>query len=160
MAGLEPRCNVGSFRDKRYNRVMSRETEQFDKLQVSAIDHVTLVVADIDLSRNFYVQLLGMKEVKRPAFSFPGAWFQSGRSQIHVTLSDANSGLPGWADRNVAKISRGHHIAFQVDDAVYAGELLQKRGVQIVDGPKQRPDGATQLYVFDPDQHLVELFSL
>ena len=129
-------------------------------LQVSPLDHITLVVADIDASRQFYVGLLGMDEVPRPNFSFPGAWFQMGPTHIHVTLSDENSGLAGWADRKVAKTSRGHHFAFRVDDFDWAVELLDQEGVAIVDGPKTRPDGPRQLYIEDPDGHLVELFSL
>ena len=128
-------------------------------IQVSPLDHITLVVADIDASRNFYVGLLGMDEVPRPDFSFPGAWFQTGKTQIHITLSDQNSGLAGWADRKVGKTSRGHHFAFRVDDLNRAVELLNEAGVTIVDGPKIRPDGPQQLYIEDPDGHLVELFS-
>ena len=131
-----------------------------NSLKVGALDHQTLVVADVEASRNFYVGLLGMEEVDRPAFEFPGAWFQSGGTQIHVTLSDENSGLPGWADRNVGRLSRGHHFAFQVDDAVRAAEFLQSNGVEIQVGPQHRPDGPTQIYFFDPDGHLVELFSV
>ncbi|MEM7312520.1 MAG: VOC family protein [Planctomycetota bacterium] len=129
-------------------------------LNVQPIDHITLVVADLDATRDFYVNLLGMEEVPRPAFGFPGAWFQSGATQIHATVSDEDSGQAGWADRNVGKISRGHHFAFQVDDAVAAAEFLKERGIEIKDGPKHRPDGPTQIYFHDPDGHLVELFSM
>ena len=129
-------------------------------IQVHPIDHITLVVADLDASRKFYVDLLGMDEVPRPDFTFPGAWFEAGKTQIHATVSDENSGLAGWADRNVAKISRGHHFAFRVDDLSQTAELLKQAGVAIVDGPKIRPDGPQQLYIEDPDGHLVELFSL
>src|SRR5437588_4399821 len=40
-------------------------------VRVRSIDHVTLVVQDLERSRNFYVQTLGMREVPRPGFSFP-----------------------------------------------------------------------------------------
>lgn len=128
-------------------------------INVRSIDHQTLVVADVAASRRFYVDVLGMKEVPRPNFDFPGAWFQAGDTQIHATRSDENSGLPGWADRKVGRLSRGHHFAFQVDDVMAAAEFLKKQGVEIQVGPKSRPDGPTQIYVFDPDQHLIELFS-
>ena len=29
-------------------------------------------------AKRFYVDFLGMQEVPRPAFDFPGTWFQSG----------------------------------------------------------------------------------
>ncbi len=131
-----------------------------NSLNVGAIDHQTLVVSDIAASHHFYVDLLGMKEVPRPNFDFPGAWFQSGTTQIHVTLSDEDSGLPGWANRQVGRLSRGHHFAFQVDDADVAAEFLVQHGITIQVGPQKRPDGPVQIYIFDPDQHLVELFSV
>ena len=45
-------------------------------IQVQSLDHVTLVVKDLEQSRRFYVDGLGMREVPRPNFSFPGSWFQ------------------------------------------------------------------------------------
>ena len=38
-------------------------------INVKHIDHVTLVVKDVEASRRFYVDLLGMTDVPRPAFS-------------------------------------------------------------------------------------------
>lgn len=129
-------------------------------IRVKQIDHVTLVVQDLDRSRDFYVSLLGMEEVARPAFSFPGLWFQAGSTQIHLIESNADSGPPGHAIDPGARISRTHHLAFEVDDAHAAAATLQERGLSLADGPKQRPDGPTQVYVLDPDGYLVELFSV
>ena len=49
-----------------------------DTIRVQHIDHVTIVVRDLNRSREFYVGLLGMEEVDRPSFSFAGAWFKAG----------------------------------------------------------------------------------
>ncbi|HAH43627.1 MAG TPA: glyoxalase, partial [Planctomycetaceae bacterium] len=45
-----------------------------DSLQVNAFDHITLVVKDLEASRKFYVDFLGMDHVPRPAFTFEGHW--------------------------------------------------------------------------------------
>ena len=37
---------------------------------------------------------------------------------------------------------------------------IKQAGVEIVDGPKQRPDGATQVFIRDPDGYLIELCSV
>ena len=47
-------------------------------LDVKSFDHVTLICADLEATRRFYVDFLGMTEVQRPAFKFPGLWFQLG----------------------------------------------------------------------------------
>src|SRR5262245_6569721 len=64
-------------------------------IQVKSIDHVTLVVKDLERSRKFYVEALGMREVPRPAFSFAGSWFQAGKTQIHLILEYSGSGPAG-----------------------------------------------------------------
>lgn len=130
-----------------------------ESIRVRQIDHVTLVVKSLDRSRDFYVGLLGMQEVERPGFRFPGLWFQAGTTQIHLIEEHAESGPADVFVPDQCEISRTHHFAFEVDDALAATEFLQAAGVPIAAGPKQRPDGPTQVYVQDPDRYLVELFS-
>jgi catechol 2,3-dioxygenase-like lactoylglutathione lyase family enzyme len=100
-----------------------------------------------------------MTECSRPNFDFPGAWFAIGHVQIHATVAGELAGLPGWGDRQVKSISRGHHFAFEISDMDEALKAINKLGLKIGDGPKQRPDGAYQVYIYDPDGHLVELFT-
>ena len=131
-----------------------------DKIDVQHIDHVTVVVSDLDTTHDFYVNVLGMRQVARPAFSFPGLWFQAGETLVHATLQSDEAGRAGWGDRDVRIISRGHHFAFLVADAAAAADVLRERGVSIASGPQTRPDGAVQVYLHDPDGHLIELFSM
>ena len=126
---------------------------------LTGIDHVTLVVANVDDSRKFYVDQLGFEEAPRPAFNFPGAWFKIGQTMIHVTESDELSGKAGWGDRAVNRISRGHHFAFRTNDFDQAIRSIKKHGIEIASGPQTRPDGANQVYLYDPDRHLVEICS-
>ena len=128
-------------------------------IKVKAIDHVTIIASDLEATRKFYVDGLGMEEVARPDFDFPGSWFQAGATQIHVTLESPEAGKAGWGDRGVKIASRGHHFAFEVDDAMAATETAKSLGFQIAREPKHRPDGAIQVYFYDPDGHVVELFS-
>lgn len=129
-------------------------------LQVRQIDHVTFVVRDLVKSRAFYADLLGMTEVPRPGFQFAGLWFQAGSTQIHLILESADSGPATVFIPEQCSISRTRHVAFEVASAAEAVRILGEQGVEIVAGPKARPDGPTQLYVFDPDRNLVELFSV
>jgi len=126
-------------------------------IQVKCLDHVTIVVKDLERSRQFYVDVLGMDEVKRPGFSFKGSWFQAGTTQIHLILEHADSGPAGiFVPKHLAS-SRTHHFAFEVEDSEAAHERLIELGVPIVSPPKKRPDGAVQVFVTDPDGHVVEL---
>jgi catechol 2,3-dioxygenase-like lactoylglutathione lyase family enzyme/uncharacterized protein YunC (DUF1805 family) len=128
-------------------------------LRVKTLDHVTIVVKDLEKSRRFYVDILGMREVRRPAFSFAGSWFQAGTTQIHLIHEFAGSGPAGNLLPEHLRNSRTHHFAFEIEDAEAAAVWLKKCDARLVDGPKPRPDGFVQLFVTDPDGHVVELCS-
>jgi catechol 2,3-dioxygenase-like lactoylglutathione lyase family enzyme/uncharacterized protein YunC (DUF1805 family) len=129
-------------------------------LRVKTLDHVTIVVKELERSRRFYVDVLGMREVRRPAFSFAGLWFQAGTTQIHLIREFSGSGPAGNLLAEDLRTSRTHHFAFEVEDAEAAALWLKKCQLPILDGPKPRPDGIMQVFVTDPDGHVVELCSL
>jgi catechol 2,3-dioxygenase-like lactoylglutathione lyase family enzyme/uncharacterized protein YunC (DUF1805 family) len=128
-------------------------------LQVKWIDHATLVVKDLEQSRKFYVDLLGMREVQRPAFSFAGLWFQAGHTQIHLILEFSGSGPAGNLLPENRRTSRTHHLAFEIEDAAAAANYLKGLRVPILAGPHPRPDGYIQVFLTDPDGHVIELCS-
>ena len=129
-------------------------------IDVRHFDHVTLVVSDLAATEHFYVNVLGLEKTTRPAFNFPGDWYEVENILVHVILADNDSGLAGPGDRSVKKASRGQHLAFNIDDFDGTVGLLKQHGIAIVSGPKERPDGAAQVYINDPDGHLIELFAL
>ena len=128
-------------------------------INATSFDHVTLICADLEATRRFYVDILGMNQVPRPAFKFPGLWFQIGNVQIHATQESSESGKAGWADQGGKIVSRGHHIAFAVGDVSEALKIVELHEVRIASPLQQRPDGFKQLYLYDPDGHVVELVS-
>ena len=139
---------------------MNNSTEPSDNdLGLFEFDHVALVVANLAASRKFYVDQLGFEEVSRPAFDFAGAWFKIGQTLIHVIESDKHSGKAGWGDRLVERISRGHHIACRTNNFEQAVRAIDYHGLEIAQGPKIRPDGTNQVYIYDPDRHLIEICS-
>ena len=127
-------------------------------LHAKSFDHVTLICADLAATRRFYVDFLGMKEVQRPAFKFAGLWFQLDGVQIHATEQSAEAGPAGWA-KGGAITSRAHHIAFAVGDVSKSLAVVEAEGIRIASPLQVRPDGYKQLYVYDPDGHVVELVS-
>ena len=67
-------------------------------IRVHNIDHVTIVVKDLEVSCRFYAEVLGMTPQVRPDFGFPGAWFQAGNTQIHMNLESPAAGRAGLPD--------------------------------------------------------------
>ena len=117
-------------------------------MKISELNHAAVHVADVDASVQFYGQVLGLEQIPRPAFSFPGAWFKIGDFQeLHII---------GERELPVHSHNRGTHFALCVDSMEAAVAQLDACGVEYL-APKQRPDGAWQIFVQDPDGHFVEL---
>ena len=95
-----------------------------------------------------------------PGSSFLGLWFRAGNTQVHLIENfggAANPGDPNVTDKTMAGVAA--HFAFRVADAAAAADHLRDHGVRIMGGPVPRPDGPIQVWFFDPDGHVVEVFS-
>jgi glyoxylase I family protein len=124
------------------------------------IQHVGLVVADLERSRRFYAEALGLEEVARPSnFTFDGAWFRFGGTEIHLLAEAHTTGGAGQPDAGPgAAKGMTHHLAFEVDDVGAACERLAQNGVALEGGPMPRGDGFVQVFFRDPDGYVLELF--
>jgi catechol 2,3-dioxygenase-like lactoylglutathione lyase family enzyme len=80
-------------------------------------------------------------------------------TQIHLILEFAGSGPAGNLVPPQLRHSRTHHFAFLVDDAAATIPRLEALGLHVLSGPRPRPDGFIQVFVEDPDGHVVELCS-
>jgi catechol 2,3-dioxygenase-like lactoylglutathione lyase family enzyme len=133
-------------------------------MKIRSLDHVGLLVQDVERSRHFYVQVPGLEEIPRPStFDFPGAWLHKGSALIHL-VGEAELGRVDQLYAGTStpdELSRGYgtHIAFEVDDLEDAENHLKAHTVAIVGDPRPRGDGVTPLYVCDPDGSIVELFA-
>jgi len=128
-------------------------------LSVKRIDHVAIVVANLEATRYFYEKVLGMTVTTRPNVGFDGLWLAAGNTYIHVIVKHDESGEPGMPSFTGTRESRGHHISFVVEDATIALEQFKKFNIPLCSGPHQRADGATQLFVYDPDNYIIEIYS-
>jgi glyoxylase I family protein len=132
-------------------------------MKIASLHHVTLTVTDLDRSKQFYREILGLKEIARPAFPFPGAWFEVGDTQhLHLIVhDDATFRAPhkGIDTRDV-------HFAVRVPSYQSALEFLRAKGYsQNLDDRdfhkmeiKPKPTaGYPQIYIIDPDRHVIEI---
>ena len=119
-------------------------------MKIHELNHVAIHVADVERSGAFYRGVLRLEMIPRPAFDFPGAWFRLGTNQeLH---------LIGRRNGPVSPANANNHFALRVDDLAVWEEHLKQAGAEFRP-KKQRPDGAWQVYVRDPDGHFIELFT-
>lgn len=112
-------------------------------MELTGIVHVALPVTDLAATHRFYVEVLGLSEAARPAFAFPGYWFEVGGQQIHVFEGEGTT--PGAVQ----------HFAIQVDDVEAVAHHLEGAGVGV-----RRSNHVTgaghQVFVADPTGHQIE----
>jgi catechol 2,3-dioxygenase-like lactoylglutathione lyase family enzyme len=124
-------------------------------MPLERIDHVLVLTDDIELTRSFYCDALGLDVGDRPSFEFSGYWlYLHGVPYVHV------------ADRveyeaQAARLGLGvgpavDHVAFSGRDYDELASRLAAAGVAAVENVV--PGGALrQLYVTDPNGVRIEL---
>jgi glyoxylase I family protein len=113
----------------------------FDVIQ---IDHVSVVIADVERSRHFYRDILGLKEIAKPrTFDFVVLWFDLGSQHLHLLLRD----------RPDERSPR--HFALRVRDVESARNYFRERGIS-PDATTLIP-GADRFFIHDPDGNRIEI---
>jgi len=116
-------------------------------MQIKKLLHAAVLVTDLDQSRRFYENVLGLKLKPRPEFDFPGAWYDLGDCELHLMV--AANPLTSVAERP----RRDNHVAFQIDDLASARATIKNAGVDY----RESSSGLPSIFVRDPDGNLIEL---
>jgi glyoxylase I family protein len=113
------------------------------------VHHHSLTVDDLPAAKAFYGELLGLPEIERPDFGFPGVWYQAGSVQLHlIELPEKmRSGDPRPDPSPLA-----NHLAFAIEDYEDVKVRLEEAGLK-VQGLGTR---AGQLFVQDPHGNMIE----
>ena len=129
-------------------------------LKIQTIHHVSLPVKNIEVSEEFYGEILELKKIKRPPFDFEGAWFQLGDRQLHLIVYDNSTFREG---KDVQ--SRDIHFAVRVKSYREILNFLRSKGFdkdtddefkKMRISPKSTA-GFPQVHIMDPDRNVIEL---
>lgn len=104
------------------------------QLQGAQIDHVGIVVQNLDDALATYCGILGFRLIERldaPAHGVEIAFLDAGRSAIELLApTDNENGVA----RFLARRGEGqHHVCFAVDDIERTLDELRARGVRLID---------------------------
>lgn len=115
------------------------------------INHVTVIVDNLEKATQFYEQELGLEPLSAFKFDYPVMFFRiNAEQQLHISE---------WED---TPSFRGH-ICFVVDD--FNAIFFRMKELNVIDikpwgRVRQLPDGAMQLFLRDPSGNLLEISSM
>lgn len=129
-------------------------------LAIESIHHVSLPVSDLERAKRFYTEVLGLEEVPRPSFKFPGAWYQVGDRRLHLIVGEHSTFRSG-----ATPDSHDIHFAIRVASYRQAIDHLASKGYrpdaeEQLKTTKQNPTGTAgfpQVYLLDPDRNVIEI---
>lgn len=118
----------------------------------SAVNHVSLPIRDLEESLAFYRDFLGLPLAPRPDLGIGGAWLDAGNAQIHLIVIP-----PGVeVDRPPPSLNpMASHLAFTVADYEATLARVRARSLEVL----ETSAAMGQLWVRDPDGHVIELIS-
>lgn len=123
-------------------------------LPFTAVSHISVTVTNLEDAKTFYGGVLGLREIPRPDFGFPGVWYAlEGDLALHITVKDTMPVRPADPRRFD---TRDPHFALAVADADETHARLQASGLPLYDFAAT-PTGFRQLFIRDPTGNMIEL---
>ena len=131
---------------------------------IKRIDHIAIVVDDIDAALNFWRDTMGLELTRVevvPEQQSAVAFLPTGESEVElVKPTTSDSGVA----RYLAKRGPGiHHICFEVDDIAATLAALKTRGVRLIDETPHIGTGGKKVAFVHPESThgvLIELYEL
>merc|ERR1712113_523985 len=128
-------------------------------------NHIAIIVSDVGKSAEFYSQVIGLQQIRRPDFDRHGAWFTMGNLELHlikgVPLVHSGNDLivnhlsieTHNIDR-VPSILRKLGIPFRQNVSLPAGKRAQGSGTNT---SSKNPNIVKQYFLRDPDGYFIEI---
>lgn len=144
-------------------------------MEIKRVDHYSIRTPDLEASRRFYTEVIGLKVGPRPPFNFPGYWLYSGEPPADLRNSARNYGfvhLMGFdrdnpqslndyvGDRNPAASDGGtgalDHVAFAATGREAMIERCRRHKVEFFERAVPLL-GLHQMFIKDPNGVMIEL---
>ena len=119
------------------------------------LDHIALLVRDLDESATFYTSIPGIKEVPNPMGGTNFRWFEFGNNQrFHMQAGDISR----------THVEKNTHFAFSAEDD-FDAVLAELKAAGLAwsdmkgtpDAINVRPDGMRAVFLEDPNGYWIEI---
>ena len=132
-------------------------------MPITELNHFLLVAKDLERTKSFYQQVLGLEIAERPDFGFPGYWLKAGEDIcVHLASQEPNEIRDRFLLKKHPKGTAGSgsvdHIAFLAKNAEEVRQRIQKNKVEMHfrSFPEAKPP-LFQIFLKDPDDVTIEL---
>ncbi|HLJ93018.1 MAG TPA: VOC family protein [Gemmataceae bacterium] len=113
-------------------------------LQLFQLDHSSVIITDVERSRHFYRDVLGLTEINKPrTFDFVVLWFQVGDQHLHLLLKEKADAISP------------RHFALRARDVAAARIYFRQQGIPIEETTPI--PGADRFFIADPDGNRIEI---
>ena len=124
------------------------------------VEHLLVLSDDIDATRDFYRDVLGLREGERPPLEFPGYWLYIGDvARVHVADRKAYAAHAATLGLEAGGSPEGgpvDHVAFAADDYEEIAARLREAGAEPVENSIPEAN-LRQLFVEDPNGLRIEI---
>ena len=130
-------------------------------MPLTELNHYLLVAKNLERTRKFYQDVLGMRLAERPDFGFPGYWLSvNGEICVHLASQDPNQTRDIFLLKKHPRGTKGSgqvdHIAFLAQDPEGVRKRIQNKGIEM--HYRSFPDAKLfQIFLKDPDDVTIEL---
>ncbi|XP_022891624.1 uncharacterized protein LOC111406429, partial [Olea europaea var. sylvestris] len=98
-------------------------------LQLSSLNHISMVCKSVEESTNFYENILGFVPVRRPgSLKFDGSWLFGHGIGIHLLQSEDPESLT----KKTAINPKDNHMSFQCESMGMVEKKLTEMGINYV----------------------------
>jgi catechol 2,3-dioxygenase-like lactoylglutathione lyase family enzyme len=128
-------------------------------MPLGPLQHFTIEPSDLERTKAFYVDVLGLDIGERPPLDFPGYWLYSGGiATVHLmgTRQPREGIVVRGTEKKYEDTGRLDHIAFAASDVAEVRNRLKAKNVTYREQIVPR-SGDTQIFLYDPDGVGVEL---
>jgi catechol 2,3-dioxygenase-like lactoylglutathione lyase family enzyme len=130
-------------------------------MPLTKLEHLLVLTDDVDATRNFYCDALGLRPGERPPLDFPGYWlYLDDVPCVHVAERNAYAAHSRTLGIEASPEADGtgavDHLAFNGADYDAVVERLERRGIEAV--RNEVPGiGMRQLFLTDPNGVKIEI---
>jgi catechol 2,3-dioxygenase-like lactoylglutathione lyase family enzyme len=130
-------------------------------MPLTGLEHLLVLTDDLKASRDFYCEVLGLREGERPPLEFAGHWlYLDGVPCVHLALRSEYAAHAATLGLDVsppgARTGAVDHVAFNATGYEEIAGRLARHGVEAVENEIPAAE-LRQLFVLDPNGVRVEI---